>query len=53
MDNKTFGICFKNGKFMSGNNKIKIQDDNIVIGNEIYVGTWGLWTLIIKKNPKE
>ena len=39
---KTFGIRFKNGKFMIGNKIIKIQDDNIVIDNEVYIGTPGL-----------
>ena len=50
---KTFGIRFKNGKFVIGNKIIKIQDDNIVIDNEVYVGTPDLWTLITEKNPKE
>ena len=50
---KTFGICVKNGKFMIGNKISKIQGDNIVIGNEVYVRTPGLWTLITEKNPKE
>ena len=35
---------------MIGNKIIKIQGDNIVIGNEVYVGTRGLWT---EKNPEE
>ena len=36
---KTFGIRFKNGKFVIGNKIIKIQGDNIVIGNEVYIET--------------
>ena len=50
---KTFGIRFKNGNFMIGDEIMKIQGDNIVIGNEVYIGTPGLWILIIEKNPKE
>ena len=34
---KMFGVHFKNGKFLIGNNIIKIQGDNIVIGNVVYV----------------
>ena len=49
----TFGIRFKNAKFMIGNKIIKIQDDNIVIGNEVYIGAPGLWILITEKNPME
>ena len=50
---QTFVIRFRNGKFMIGNKIIKIQCDNIVISNVVYVRTPGLWTLITKKNPKE
>ena len=46
---KTFGIRFKNGKFLIGNKIIKIQDHNFIIGNEIYVGTPDLWILINEK----
>ena len=42
-----------NAKFLIGNKIIKIQGDNIVIGNEVLVGTPGLLTLITEKNPKE
>ena len=50
---KMFGVRFKNGKFLIGKKIIKIQGDNIVIGNELYVGTPGLWTSITEKNRKE
>ena len=50
---KIFGTCFKNGNFMIGSKIMKIQGDNIVIGNEVYIGTPGLWTFITEKNPKE
>ena len=49
---KTFGILFKNGNFLIGNKIMKIQDDNIVIGNEVYIGTPDLWTLITENNPE-
>ena len=50
---KTFGICFKNGKFLIGNKIVKIHYDNIVIRNEVYIGTPSLWTSITEMKPKE
>ena len=38
---------------MIGNKIIKIQGDNIFIGNEVCVGTLGMWTLITENNPME
>ena len=47
---KTFGIRYENGHFMIG--VIKIRGDNIEISGEMYMGTPGLWVLIIERNPK-
>ena len=48
---RTFGIRFKNGKFMIGNKIMKIQGNNIVIDHEVYIGKPRLWTLITGNNP--
>ena len=42
----TFGICF-------GDKIIKIQGDNIALGDEVYVGAPGLWALTTDRNPTE
>ena len=33
--------------------KIQVNATIIIIGNEIYEGTSGLWSLITDKNPKK
>ena len=51
---KTFGIYpDENNKLKIGSKKIKIIDNNIMIEDEIYPGTTGLWELIVRKElPK-
>ena len=49
----TFGIRYENGIPMIGNKVIEIRGDDIIIDNEIYEGTSGLWSLITDKNPKK
>ena len=46
------GIRYKNGHFMMGDKILKIYGDNIMLDDEVYVGTSGLWTLITDKSPK-
>ena len=36
-----------------GNTPIDIRDDNLIIGDQEYEGTPGLWELIISKKPDE
>ena len=44
----TFGIYFsQTGDAFIGSKAVTIQDDDIVIGNEVYHGTDGLWRLIM------
>ena len=44
----TFGIYFsQSGDAFMGSRAVTIQDDDIVIGNEVYHGTDGLWRLIM------
>ena len=38
---------------LAGNKIMKVQGDNTIIGNLVYVRTPSFWTLINKKNPKE
>ena len=50
---KTFGI-YKNlldKLYYIGNTPIDIRDDNLIVGDEEYEGTPGLWELIISKQP--
>ena len=50
---KTFGIRYEDGKPMIGDKRIDIVGDNIVIDDEVYIGTPGLWSLITDKTPRE
>ena len=44
----TFGIYFsQTGDAFIGSKAVTIQDDDIVIGNEVYHGTGGLWRLVM------
>ena len=38
---------------MIGDKLIDIVGDNIVMDDEVYIGTPGLWSLITDKTPKE
>ena len=49
----TFGIREKEGLHHIGNKQATIFDNNIIIGNEKFKGTHGLWELLMsKKNPR-
>ena len=48
---RTFGIHKKNGKYHIGNKPITIKGNNIIIEDNEYEGTKGLWELIIFKDP--
>ena len=37
----------KDGKFYIGNKEAKIKENNIIVGDREYVGTPGLWELIV------
>ena len=49
---KSFGIRYENGTFMMGDKILKMHGHNIMLDDEINVGTPGLWTLITDKSPK-
>ena len=46
-----FGIRYEDGKPLIGDKAINIVGDNIVIDDEVYIGTPGLWSLITDKTP--
>ena len=48
---KTFGLRDKDGKFYIGNKEAKIKENNITVGDRVYVGTPGLRKLIVATTP--
>ena len=50
---KTFGLRNKDGKFYIGNMEAKIKENNIIVGDKEYVGTPGLWELIVATTPDD
>ena len=48
---KTFGIYDKDGKFYIGDSPVEIDGDNITVKGTEYLGTAGLWELLIMKEP--
>ena len=49
----TFGFWDKDGKFYIGNKEAKIKENNIIVGNNEYAGTPGLWELIVARSPDD
>ena len=49
----TFGLYDREGKFYIGNKPVVINENNIVVEDEEYEGTPGLWELIVTKKPKD
>ena len=47
----TFGLYDKDGKFYIGDKLAVIDGDDLVVGRDEYVGTEGLWELLVSKNP--
>ena len=50
---KTFGFSDKDGKFYIENKEAKIKENNIIVGDKEYVGTPGLWELIMTTTPDD
>ena len=50
---RMYGLYDKVGKFYIGNKPVVINDNNIVVDDEEYEGTPGLWELIVSKNPTD
>ena len=50
---RTYGLYDIKGKFFHGNKPITIKGNNIIVDCEDeYIGTPGLWELIVSKNPQ-
>ena len=49
----SFGINFVDGEPFIGITPIKIEDDDIIIYNEAYQGTPGLWALLTEKSKNK
>ena len=49
----TYGLYDRHGNFYIGNKPVVIIDNNIVVDDEEYEGTPGLWELIVSKNPTD
>lgn len=47
------GIRIEGSNMMIGDKTVKLQDNNLKIGDEIYEGTPGLWALISEKKPND
>ena len=41
MVDRSFGICYENGHFMMGDKILKVYGDNIMLVDEVFVGTSG------------
>ena len=52
LTDKTFGLYDKDGKFHIGTSEVDISGDDIIIDDETFNGTFGLWELITSKKPK-
>ena len=48
---KIFGVRKEKGRHYIGNKRILIEDDNIILDDDTFIGTAGLWGLITSKNP--
>jgi hypothetical protein len=49
----TYGIHDRGGKFYIGDLEIKIDGNDVVVGDKVYEGTPGLWELIVSKKPSD
>ena len=49
----TFGIRNVEGLYYIGNKQVTIVNDNILVGDEKFKGTPGLWELLMSKNPDD
>ena len=49
----TFGIRIEKGLYYIGNKQVTIADNNIMVDDEKFVGTPGLWELLMSKRPND
>ena len=50
---KTSGLRDKDSKFYIGNKETRIKEINIIVGDKDYVGTRGLWELVVERTPDD
>ena len=50
---KAFGLRDKDGMFYIRNKEAKINENNIIVGENEYAGTPGLWELIVATTPDD
>ena len=50
---KTFWLRDKDGKFYIENKEAKIKVNNIIVGDNEYAGTPGVWKLIVARSPDD
>ena len=50
---RTYGLYDRKGKFYIGNKLVDIKENNIVVDDEEYEGTPGLWELIVSREPND
>ena len=49
----TFGIRKEKGLYHIGNKQVTIADNNIMVDDEKFVGTPGIWELLMSKKPND
>ena len=49
---KSFGLRYENNHFKIGDKTVQFRGNNILVDGEVYVGTPGLWSLIVDERPK-
>ena len=50
---RTYGLYDRDGNFYIGNKPVVTKDNNIIVDDEKFEGTPGLWELIVSKYPKD
>ena len=50
---KTFGLRDKDGKFYIESKEAKIKENDIIVGDNKYTGTPGLWELTVARSPDD
>ena len=50
---QTFGLRSEQGVWKMGDKEIRVNGDDIIVGDQEYQGTPGLWELIVKDKPSE
>ena len=49
---KYFGVIMEGGRYKMGNKYVHIKGSDLVVDHQKYIGTKGLWSLIMKRHPE-